>query len=129
MMYNTKYIITYNDENVFNEEDNITEKDKEFVREALYRNDILNIFDIEDFDVDIINDKVDQLFEKLKNNTEFLNLLNNFANIYLSEDPIIGLYILFTYDILYIAHPCICEFLDKGKVSEENINKLNKLLI
>lgn len=127
-MYNTKYIITYTDENVFNEEDNVSEKDKEFVRDALYRNDILNIFEIEDFDTDIINSKIDNLYEKIKDNSDFLNLLKNFANIYLSEDPSIGLYILFTYDILYIAHPCICEYLEKGEISNENLNKLNKLL-
>lgn len=128
-MYNTKYIITYNDENVFNENDNITEKDKEFVRDALYRNDILHIFDIDDFDVNIINDKIDELFKELQKNSDFLNILKKFANVYLSEDPIIGLYILFTYDILCIAHPCICEYLEKGEISEDNLNKLNKLLI
>ena len=78
---------------------------------------------------EIIDKKIDELYGKIKVNDIINNLLKKLANIYLSEDPIMGLYLLFTYDILYIAHPFICEYLDNGKISDENYNKLNNLLI
>ncbi len=128
MNYNTKYICTYNDKNIFREEDTITEKDKEFVMDAMYRNDILYIFDIEEFDKDIVCENLKILYEKIKLNETFNDILKKFANIYLSDDAEIGLLILYSYDFLYLSHPIISEYLGKGQISEENINKLNNIL-
>jgi hypothetical protein len=31
---------------------------------------------------------------------------------------------LFAFDFFYLAHPCICEFLETGTIAEEKINAL-----
>jgi hypothetical protein len=55
-MYNTKIVCTYNDVDVFLETDDINEKDKEFIRDALYRQELLNILGITEFnDVEMEN--------------------------------------------------------------------------
>ena len=43
-MYNTKYICTYNSDDIFLETDLLTDEEKEFIRDELYREDLLNIF-------------------------------------------------------------------------------------
>lgn len=130
MLYNTKYIITYdNDENIFNENDNISEREKEFIRDALYRNDLLYIFDIEEYDKDLLSNKLKDLYNVIKTNKELNKTLKKLAEIYLSNDPEIGLLILFSFDFLCISHPIICECLEKGEISKESLDKLNKILI
>lgn len=130
-MYNTKYICTYQDNNIFNENEinTITEKDKEFIKDALYRNDILHIFDIEEFDLDIINNKLDDLYEKITECDELNAILKKISNIYLYEDLKMSLLFLFAFDFLYLAHPCICEYLEKKTISKENLTKLNNIII
>jgi hypothetical protein len=128
-MYNTKYICTYNDENVFNEDDKVSESDKDFIRDALYRQDILNIFDLEEFDLININMNLKELHNKIKNNEDINTILKKYAGIYLSEDTEFGLLLLFSFDFLHIFHPFICEYLEKGEISKEKYNKLINILI
>lgn len=128
-MYNTKHICTYYDDDIFDNELNvISDNDKEFVKNALYRNDILYIFELEDFDLDVINDKLDDLYEKIKECNELNSILKKASNIYLSEDLQMGLLLLFTFDFLYLAHPCISEYLEKKTISKENLDKLDNII-
>jgi len=127
-MYNTKYICTYNDENILIDDENISESDKEFIRDALYRQDILNIFQLDDFDLENINENLKELYDKIKDNQDINIILNKFAGIYLSEDPELGLLLLFSFDFLYLFHPFICEYLEKGEISKDKFNKLINLI-
>jgi hypothetical protein len=36
----------------------------------------------------------------------------------------VGLMGLFAFDFFYLAHPCICEFLETGTITDQNINAL-----
>lgn len=128
-MYNTKYICTYNDENVFNEDDKVSESDKDFIRDALYRQDILNIFELDDFELENININLKELHDKIKNNEDINTILKKYAGIYLSEDTEFGLLLLFSFDFLHLFHPFICEYLEKGEISKEKYNKLINILI
>ena len=66
MVYNTKYICTYNSSDVFNESDNINEDEMYFVREAIYRHDLLNILDVDEYDENKLNVAIHELYEKIK---------------------------------------------------------------
>jgi hypothetical protein len=50
MDYNTKYLCSYNDSDIFlqSEIEILNDTEKQFVRDALYRRDICNIFNIHD---------------------------------------------------------------------------------
>ena len=128
-MYNTKYICVYNNENVFNEKDDVSEADKEFIRDALYRQDILNIFGLDEFEFENINKNLKELHDKIKNDKNINTILKKCSGIYLSEDTEFGLLLLFSFDFLYIFHPFICEYLEKGEILKEKYNQLMNLLI
>ena len=55
-MYNTKVVCTYNTPDVFLETDKVTEDEKAFIRDTIYRQELLDILDI---DNDVNNEKYD----------------------------------------------------------------------
>ena len=124
-MYNIKYECRYHKDDVFLETDNVTHDEKNYIRDVLYREDLSNILDIngndefECFDVIIA-----QLYKKLSNCIELIECMRLVAASIISENEEIGLCLLFSYDLLYITHICICEYLENNKISIENINLL-----
>lgn len=127
-MYNTKIICTYNTPEVFLETDDITDDDKEFVRQTLYRQELLNILGIEDYDDDEINKVIVETYEKVKDCDVIKGCIDKVSGYIMSTDKEIGFMLLLSYDYLYISHICISEFLETGKVSDDNINILFTLL-
>ena len=55
-MYNTKVVCTYNTPEVFLETDNVTDDQKSFIRDVIYRQELLDILGINDIDID--NDNI-----------------------------------------------------------------------
>jgi hypothetical protein len=127
-MYNTKFTCTYNTDEIFEPTDELTEYDKEFVRDAIYRQEILNILELEDYD----NNKIDYafriLYEKISFYEPLCEIMRKLAEEVMSEDEEVGIIILFSYDFMYQSHKCISELLETNKISDENINLL-KILI
>jgi hypothetical protein len=64
-MYNTKVECTYNTPEVFLETDNITDDEKTFIRNIIYRQELLNILDIDYENNDEDNDE--KISERSKN--------------------------------------------------------------
>ena len=56
--------------------------------------------------------KFQELYENLKNNDDLVSCMKKAATTLLSEDPVLGLMILFSYDFLFVSHPCICAYLE-----------------
>jgi hypothetical protein len=127
-MYNSKFICTYNTSEVFLESDNISEMDKEFVRNALYREELLNIFNMEEYNEKEMNKSMHDLYLNLEKCVELNECMTKIAGKFISEDKELGLMILFSYDYMYLTHICVSEYLEKGEVSKKNIEKLNILL-
>jgi hypothetical protein len=123
-MYNTKVICTYNTPEVFLETDDITDDDKEFVRQTLYRQELLNILGIEEYDDEEINKVVHETYEKVKECKEIKDCINKVLTYIMVPDEEIGFMLLLSYDYLYISHICISEFLETGKISDDNIKVL-----
>jgi len=125
MNYNTKYVCSYNDSDIFleSELEILNEDEKNFIREALYRRDLCNIFNIDDqiLDEKKISDNISNLY-KLINGQNFLNLcitkISN--NFFCSSDLELGFMVLFSFDYLYLVHPCMSEFIETGKINEDN---------
>lgn len=98
-MYNTNYKCTYH---------TIAQD----VDDHIYKKDMLGVFDVERFDSCIINSHIDTLYDKLKENDDLLACMTKAATMFLSEDPVIGLMIMFSFDFLFVTHPCICAYLE-----------------
>jgi hypothetical protein len=133
-MYNTKVVCTYNTPEVFLETDDITDDEKAFVRDIIYRQELLDILDIdyenEDNDNDEkISEAVKELYNRVKDCSELTNCMVKVAVNYMTSDEEIGLMILFSYDYMYLTHICISEYLDTGAISDENMKKLDKAIL
>ena len=62
-MYKTDYICTYMDDDVFVETDKVNDSEKDFIRNCIYRQDLLNIFGLNEFKESVINKKINDLNE------------------------------------------------------------------
>ena len=111
-MYNTLLKCTYNNVSYVDQEDQ-------------YRIEYLNAFNLEEFDDKQINQGVDALFERLKHSPELTKCMTKSAAGFGNCEHLhVGLMGLFAFDYFYLAHPCICEFLENGTIAEEKINAL-----
>ena len=102
---------------------NLKEEDKYLLEKKIYQDDFLSIFGIEEdneFRDHIISYMVNELYIKLKKNKDMRNLMKKIC----SENKLMGLMMMFSIELLYLAHPCFCEFLEKGMISEDKYNLL-----
>ena len=128
-MYNTKYECRYYKNDVFLETDDITEDEKEFIRNILYREDLLHIFSIDANDDSSVFDKViAELYAKIHTNGELKECMKLSASKLISENEETGLCILYSYDYMYLTHKCISSYLENGIIFEKDLNKLKNLL-
>ena len=119
-MYNTKFICTYKSHS------------DSFLSDTCFRKDLLNIFKIYDLDFEKheneINDEVANIFKKIKTHKKFMECIKKAQILFPITDEIVGLMSLMSYEFLYLSHPCISEFLEEGKISDEKIEELTNHL-
>ena len=127
-MYDTTIICTYNTNEIFEKNDKIADYDRKFIRDAIYRQELLNIFGIEEFNEKEIDLALHDLYEKIKECKELKECILKLCGDFMSSDQELGLMFLFSYDYMHLSHICISEFLETGKISEDNILKLKKLI-
>jgi hypothetical protein len=126
-MYNTKYICRYNSPDVFLETDVVTEKEKEFIRNVLYQEDLMNIFDIENCCEETMNNVILDIYERIKDQEGLKECIDHVAsNFSVTLEHEVGFIILFSFDYLYLIHICICEFIENGKISDSSLSDLKK---
>ena len=131
LMYNTKVICIYNSNDIFKDIDNvniITEKDKEYYQDAYYRDELLSIFGLEEYNDIEISLVISNLYEKIKECKELKECMLKLASKFMSLDEEFGLMMLFAYEYMYISHICISEFLETGQISQVNISKLKSII-
>jgi hypothetical protein len=128
-MYNTKVECTYYKEDIFLPTDNITEEEREFIRDTIYRQEVLNIFELEDFDENKLAESMHELFEKIKECKPLNDCVEKAAAQFMATDKEFGLQILFSFDFMYLTHICISEYLEKNEISEISISNLLEKLI
>jgi hypothetical protein len=127
-MYDTNYKCRYHKNDVFLETDVISENEKEYVRNILYREDLLNIFNIkegEDFNTDVIS----ELYNHVCKCDELRECMRLAASKIISEDEDLGLCILYSYDFMYLTHNCVSSFLESGGMNIEDYKLLKNNLM
>ena len=138
-MYNTKVECTYNTPEVFLETDNITDDEKTFIRNIIYRQELLNVLDVdyENDDEDNeekISEAIKELYNRVKDSTCLkkcmVKVVEKHLNVgkYMTGGEELGMMLLYSYDYMYLTHICISEFIETGTISDENIKKLSKAL-
>jgi hypothetical protein len=132
-MYNCDVIITYkqteekflSDKEVNNDSDDVN--DVYFLCEEIYRIELLKIFNLTEFNTDIINNNVHHVFTQCVKYTRFKELLD-VLNTCNSDDLEVVFMQLFSYDLLYISHSCIAQLLTQNKIDEYKIENLENLV-
>ena len=127
-MYNTKVNCTYNTSEVFLETDEISDQEKEAIRDALYRQELLNILGMEEFNEDSMNNAIHELHQQISCCQELKECVLKLLTRFMSTDEELGLMILFAYDYMYLTHACISEYLEIGQISETNIRNLRAVI-
>jgi hypothetical protein len=138
-MYNTKVVCTYNTPEVFLETDNITDDEKIFIRNIIYRQEFLNILNIDyensyDDNEEKISEAIKELYNRVKDSTCLrkcmVKVVQKHMNVgkYMTSDEELGMMLLLSYDYMYLTHICISEFIETGDIDDENIKNLDKAL-
>lgn len=135
MVYNTKHICSYQYyDSKFNdfipEKLTVTEEVEQCEDSAdlIYKSDILQVFDLIDYDDAKIEEEMIILFGILKNNEKMIECMKKMAHRFVTEDLEFGMTLLFSYDTFYLMHSCICDVVEKGEPEEDNMNLLIKLI-
>ena len=92
-----------------------------------YRKVLLEAFGLESYDDKIIGIQKN-IFNEIKNNKLFNELLTKASNSILSEDLEMGLVLLFSYSYFKIFHTILKEFKLNNNVLESDIDKLKNLI-
>jgi hypothetical protein len=125
-MYNTKIICTYHTSDVFLNSDELNESDIGFIRDSIYRQELLDILNMEDFNETEMDIALHELYGKIKDSTELIECMRKLASQFTSTDEEFGLMLLFAFDYMYLTHICISELLDTGKITPLNLWNLRK---
>lgn len=117
-MYNTKFTCTYNN------------CDDSHASDLMYKIEFLHVFGFEDFmnSENEINQMIDDIYEKICQHDGFKKCLTLAAAKFMSDELNVGLMVLFSYDFLYLSHPCVAEFLESGSISKNKIEQLTMKL-
>jgi hypothetical protein len=125
-MYNTNVVCTYNAVDVFLATDEITLSDMEFVRDTIYRQELLDILGLEERDETLMSDALHTLYEQLKGSQELRACMVKLARRLMTADEEVGLLILFAYEFMHLTHICVSEYLETGKISQKNLSNLEE---
>ena len=118
-------------------ESETSDLDENFTSKYLYDNELLHAFNMENYDANILSDKIFQLYYYLTSHREtypdihkLLEIANDISikHIYKS-DPFNGFMILFSFDYFHITHLCLCDILNPdsfGTISKNNFDFLIK---
>lgn len=128
MNYNSNYNCIYLNEDLFTHDESydITGENKDMIRDDLYRNDFLNVFNLDQYNEEIIEKIVDELHEQIINCELLKEYICKFASEYNidNSNTNYAIIFLFSFEHLYFFHPCICDYLNHGYISEVNLNKI-----
>lgn len=127
--YNTEHICRYNGDDLLNDFKNLNINEENEARDLLYKVDLVYIFNLKDDDeFDCLSDILSNIYEKVKEHLELKQCMKLAASKILSEDEVMGLCILYSYDFMYLTHECVSEYLKYNNISLEKIDKLKKLI-
>ena len=85
-MYNTKVNCTYNTSEVFLETDKISDQEKQAIRDALYRQELLNVLGMEEFNADSMNKAIHELYQQISSCQELKECILKLLARFISTD-------------------------------------------
>ena len=96
-----------------------------FLEKKIYQDDLLSIFGIDcesEFQDETINPIIRDLYRILEKQEDLKSFMNQLGE----GDLEMGLMIMFSMDLLFVSHPCFCEFLQTGQIPSIKIDLLKR---
>ena len=90
-----------------------------------YQDCFLKVFELENYDGKIINEKLSALYEELKDDETFVEIVQLLANKMLSDEKELGLYVLFSFDYLHDFLKTLKNIIPITNSKEQNDDKEN----
>jgi len=106
----------------------ITDHEQYLIQQKLYKQDILSIFFLDEFDETQLNESIYQLYEHLNHTDKLKSVCLKAASLVMSMNEEMGFLVLFSFDYLYATHACICDMLKSGIISDKNMTRLEELV-
>ena len=100
--------------------------------DTTYRKQLLEFFDLKEYDDDIVMEKISELQEMLKDNDDFIEIFklvnanNLYATIFKVDEG--ALMILLSFDYFYNFYLCFKDYINKNN-SKENFELLKNLVL
>ena len=104
--------------------DDECEDDIYFMCEEIYRIEFLKCFNLVEFNDDIINAHVKELFELCKDNITFKHVINLVKTKLKEEDIEICFMQLFAYDLFFYTHNCIKQIKNDMEIDKKVLQRL-----
>lgn len=151
-MYNTQFKVKYknieqelihNLKNKIPDDPNVNEyeytsEDVLDICNKLYRDEFLSVFGAEDITDDIIDKGIKYVYDIMINNTKFKEIIDELSkfgiNQFIKNEEISNektesikqllLLILFSQNIFYITHKCICQQIELGTIDDDLLVEL-----
>jgi hypothetical protein len=146
-MYNTKFKVKYNDiEKELMSKLNLDEEypysyqDVLDICNKLYRDELLSVFGLEYFENDNMNEMITNVYDKMITNVEFKEIIDKISNVcfkdffFKKEDEEeekkesiqkqIILTTLFSQNLFYITHKCVCQQIELGTIDKDLLVEL-----
>jgi len=100
--------------------------DEEF-RDMLYQQQILDAFDLERFDANILREKQKNLYEEIKTEADFIRVFEFICKKQkhlFCKDNLEAFIILFSYDYFNLFHRCLIDYFMNGMLNKLNYERL-----
>lgn len=135
-MYDTEFIVKYKsiEEELITKIDNDKEecytKDEVYsICEELYRHELLKVFQVTDVLGVEMETTMNNIWNIVRLNERFMKVIETYnekmlVSVNKEECGIHSFIMLFNYDLFFLLHPCICQFIQNQEVDDSLLDKL-----
>jgi hypothetical protein len=129
--YDTSIVLTYYEckkpPNLTGKYDELDFMNDEDYSDLVFRDEFLNVFKMDSYDDDVINSTTELVYNVCNQKyPEFIEICMKNAAQNMSEDPLLGFMMFFSYDYFHIVHKFICS---SCKDEECNLEESFNLII
>jgi len=111
-IYNAEFLCTYK----------MMDDDED--KNDLYRIQFLQAFDLNNFNEDILNKKLMQLYDKVKECNQLKEIIEEYSKVNQNMCKIVIFAFLFSYDFFDLFHKCLIDFFNFNVILENTKNDL-----